>query len=342
MQTLNSRQIKHIVDERNYIKIDNIRKRLEENGTKHVSYLSEIRQVFYKEFSELSDETKKLINTWRGRVRSEKYDPNINNVIYPKSNLDFELLNSLEQTYKRCRLFNCNDELNAKYKPFDKINEFKTLFEFGDDVVFFSNKMKSLQYDVDELIRICNNESDNVKPKQTDDVANLNINLIEFTVNDVFEALSIIVKDIEKCELKLGKQHIIKKYERSGLYDSKLNLEISKLDQKLHKLYSEAKYQIYKFDRIYNGDPNGRFYINDKTVAVNNLIKSNFNGLIIGENEFIERFEIEFNQLNKNENQINFELLTKFSKLQSKLDKESFNEIKELIYKNIWGLVIKN
>ncbi len=338
MQTLNSRQIKHIIDEKNYVKIDNIRKHFKENGIKHVSYLGEIRQVFYKEFSELSDETKKLINTWRRCVRSEKYNPNINNNIYPKSNLDFELLNSLEQTYNQCKLFSCNDEIDVKYKPFDKINEFKTLFEFGCDDIFFSNKMKQLQYDVNELIIICNSESDDAKPKETDSVANLNIDLIEFITNEVFETLTIVIKDIEKCESKLGGLHVRKTYDRTDSYHNKLDVDIDNTLKKIHKLYSEAKYQIYKFDRIYNGNSNDRFYINDKTIAVNNLIKFNFNGLIIGENEFIERFEMEFNKLNNHKNQINFELLSKFSKLQSKLDKESFNEIKELIYKNIYNL----
>lgn len=338
MKNINCKQVKDFLNKENHVNINNIRNLFKEKGIKHVSYLGEIRQASYKEFFELSDETKKLINTWRRVIGNRNYDSNINKISYPKSNLDFELLNSLEQTYNRCTLFGCNDELNTKYKPFNKINEFKTLFETGDIDTFFSNKMKLLQYEVDEIIRTCNGESVTVKPKSIDSIVDLNIGLIEFTANDVFEVLSIIVKDIEKCELKLGKLYVRKTYDRSDSFYIKLDIDIDNTLKKLHKLYSEAKYQIYRFERIYNGDPNGRFYINDKTVAVNGLIETKFNDLIINDDEHIKRFECEVSKLNVDVNQINFELLSKFSKLQSKLDNQSFNEIKELIYKNIYKL----
>ena len=77
MENINCKPGEDFFNEKKYINIKNIRKNIEENGIKHVSYLSGIYQAFYKEFSELSDETKKLINTWRRIISSERYDPNI-------------------------------------------------------------------------------------------------------------------------------------------------------------------------------------------------------------------------------------------------------------------------
>lgn len=326
-------QVKNFFCNKKFVNIDSIRKNLEERGIKQVSYISGVPQAFYVRFEELPEETQKLINSWHRVIGSKKYNSNINKIIYSKFNFHIDTLYSLEQTYNKCILFDCDDDL------VDKINKFKSLFESGNIDTLFSDEIKKLQYEVNEIILDSNKKINGVIMFDSPDYYDvLDFRLVEFIANDVFEVLSIIVKDIEKCELKLGKLYVRKTYDRTDSFYVKLDIDIENTLKKLHKLYSEAKYQIYKFNRIYNGDPNGRFYIDDKTVAVNNLIKSKFNCLIIGENEYIERFESEFNKLKPIDNQIKFELLSKFLKLESKVDNESFREIKELIYKSIYNL----